>query len=95
MARLACSGPVRGAFRILTSGHYVFGRIFLRNNFLVKLFTANTNKWSAMLNRGEPTLKSQVTNNNQERTVPIRQRQRRLCEQVIGDDLYLDVLNSF
>lgn len=35
MAHLACSGRVRGAFRILTLGHYIFSRIFLRNNFLV------------------------------------------------------------
>lgn len=37
MARLVCSGRVRGAFRVLTWGHYVFSRIFLRNNFLVEV----------------------------------------------------------
>ena len=57
--------------------------------------TAATNKWATLLNSGHSTPEAQVTRFDYERTGPIRPRQRRLCEQVIGDDLYLDVLNSF
>ena len=44
------------------------------------LSTADTNKWAALLNRGEATLKLEITNFDYERTGPIRQRQRRLTE---------------
>lgn len=50
------------------------------NRLLVALSTADTNKWSMLLNRGEPTPESQVTSFDYERTGPIRQRQRRLSE---------------
>ena len=50
------------------------------NRLLVELSTADTNKWLALLNRGAPTYKSDVTNVDYERTGPIRQRQRRLSE---------------
>ena len=45
---------------------------------LVALSTADTNKWAALLNRGDSTLEVQVTSYDYERTGPIRQRQRRL-----------------
>lgn len=44
------------------------------------LSTADTNKWAILLNRGELTLKPEVTNNGYEPTGPIRQRQRRLTD---------------
>jgi DNA-directed RNA polymerase specialized sigma subunit len=50
------------------------------NSLLVALSAADTNKWATLLNRGEPTLKSEITSFDYERTGPIRQRQRRLNE---------------
>ena len=44
------------------------------------LSTADTNKWATLLNRGDLTPESEVTNVDYERTGPIRQRQRRLSE---------------
>lgn len=44
----------------------------------VALSTADTNKWAILLNRGEPTLKTEMTSFDYERTGPIRQHQRRL-----------------
>ena len=50
------------------------------NSLLVALFTADTNKWATLLNRGHSTPELQTTNFNYERTGPMRQRQRRLSE---------------
>ena len=47
------------------------------------LSTADTNKWAILLNRGEPTLKSEVTSFDYERTGPIRQRQKRLTDRQV------------
>lgn len=47
---------------------------------VVAMSTADTDKWSVLLNRGTPTYKSEVTNVDCERAGPIRQRQRRLSE---------------
>jgi len=46
----------------------------------VALSTADTNKWSSLLKRGDPTPKPEVTSVDYERTGPILQRQRRLTE---------------
>lgn len=46
----------------------------------VSCSTADTNKWATLLNRDEPTLNSEITSFDYERTGPIRQRQRRLSE---------------
>ena len=69
--------------------------ISFTNRLLVALSAADTNKWSTLLEKPHQTSKSEAKPVDYERTGPILQRQRRLCKQVIGDDLYLDVLNSF
>jgi len=47
---------------------------------LVALSAADTNKWATLLNRDEPTPKSEITGFDHERTGPIRQHQRRLTD---------------
>ena len=47
--------------------------------------TADTNNWSTLLNRGEPTLKPEITSFDHERTGPTRQRQRRLTAAQVAE----------
>ena len=54
--------------------------ISFNNSLLVALSTADTNKWSTLLERREWTPKSEATPLDYERTGPIRQRQRRLTD---------------
>jgi DNA-binding CsgD family transcriptional regulator len=52
----------------------------LRNNFFVALSSADTNKWSSLLEKRDQTPKPESTNFDYERTGPILQRQRRLTD---------------